>query len=92
MGASKLGVFLSAARSKGGGISEIQQDDVTVATNVSILNFAGQAFLVTDEGGGKVTVRIGSIVTHEFRQDLTPLPDGPLVVVDNSGAVVRSFI
>lgn len=91
MGASKLGVFISAAR--GGGIREVQQDDIPVSTGlVTILNFEGDGILVTDEGQGKVTVLFGNIITHELDQNHNPLQDGPLVVVDQNGDVVRSFV
>lgn len=97
MGSSKLGIFLSGARTPGGagaggGISEIQEDDATVATNVTILNFEGPGLSVVNEGGGKVTVILGRIVTHELDSQFNQIPNGPLVTVDNNGDVVRSLV
>ena len=41
----------------GGGGIEVEEDDVSVATGVTVLNFEG-AVEVTDEGSGKVTINI----------------------------------
>lgn len=73
---------------------EVEEDGVSVATDVNLLNFAGSAVTVTDDGGGAVTIDIiggggGGSIYGPVSNGTTP---GPVLLDNGAGECILAEV